>query len=143
MTFVSSMEKPSHKKCHKQSKRGKNSLFKLTMAAGLLRKAEGNLGKTNHLLVYKHPHSSISKKPSTIGYQSVGHQQLEPKKPNRLGWTRTKRCEYIYLHGGPLLSWVMNLYKLETWATKFFWFQASLSSWLHREFQLPSISSYH
>jgi hypothetical protein len=26
----------------------------------------------------------------------------------------------IYLHGGPLLSWVMNLYKLETWATKEF-----------------------
>jgi hypothetical protein len=59
--------------------------------AGILQKAEGKFGqnkpfKTNHLLAYKHPHSSISKKPSTIiGYQSVGHPELEPKKPNRLG----------------------------------------------------------
>jgi len=31
-----------------------------------------------------------------------------------------QRDVYINLHVGPLLSWVMNLYKLETWATKKF-----------------------
>ncbi len=84
MTFVSSVEKPSHKKCHKQSKREKNSLFKLTMAS-ILRKAEGNLGKTNLLkqTIYWSTNIHIlqsPKKPSTIiGYQSVGHPELEPK----------------------------------------------------------------
>lgn len=91
---------PIHKKCHKQSKRAKNSLFKLTMA-GILQKAEGNLGKTNLLkqTIYWSTNIHIlqsPKKPSTIGYQSVGHPELEPKEPNRLGWTRTKRCIYKF-----------------------------------------------
>jgi len=147
MTFVSSMEKPSHEKCHKQSKRGKNSLFKLTMAGpsskGWRKFGQNKPFKTNHLLVYKHPHSSISKKPSTIlGYQSVGHPELEPKKPNRLGWTRTKRCKYMF-------TWwafvVLGDEPVQTrnMAPQKIWFQASLSSWLHREFQLPSTSSSH
>ncbi len=80
-------------KGEKQSVRANNGRHS---SKGWRRFGQNKPFKTNHLLVYKHPHSSISKTPSTIGYQSVGHPALELKKPNRLWWTRTKKCKYIF-----------------------------------------------
>lgn len=69
-------------------------------------------------MVYKHPHSSISKKnhqPSGTKVWAI--QNWNPK--NQIALVEpVQRDVYINLHVGPLLSWVMNLYKLETWATK-------------------------
>ncbi len=124
MTFVSSMEKPSHKKCDKQSKRRKNSLFKLTMA-GLLRKAEGNLGKTNLLkqTIYWSTNIHILQSPKnhrpSLGTKVWAIRNWNPKNQITLV-EPVQRDVNICLHGGPLLSWVMNLYKLESWPPKKF-----------------------
>jgi hypothetical protein len=123
MTFVSSVEKPSHKKCHEQSKRGKNSLFELTMA-GILQKAEGDLGKTNLLkqTIYWSTNIHILQSPKhhqPSGTKVWAIQHWNSK--NQIAFDEpVQRNVNIYLHSGPLLSWVMNLYKLQTWATKTF-----------------------
>lgn len=147
MTFVSSMEKPSHKKCHKQSKRGKNSLFKLTMA-GLLRKAEGNLGKTNLLkqTIYWstniHILQSLKNHQPSSGTKVWAIRNWNPKNQITLVEPVQRDVNYIF-------TWwafvVLGDEPVQTrnMAPQKIWFQASLSSWLHREFQLPSTSSSH
>lgn len=129
MTFVSSVEKPSHKKCHKQSKSGKKSLFKLTMAS-ILRKAEGNWGKTNLLkqTIYWSTNIHILQSPKNHQPSSGTKVWAIPNwnpKPNRLGWTRTKRCKHIFtwwafvvLGDEPVQTRNMGPQKI--------WFQASL-----------------